>query len=86
MSHYDIISILKNALAILGLFSPLTALAAYLKGCSNTWRAADEIAQVEPLFPLPVTEPQPIILHSSITWEKITANCQICQDESEQAS
>lgn len=55
MSHYDVFLVIFAALAICG---------AYHKGCRDTWRKADEIAQVEPLLP-PKREPQPIDLRSS---------------------
>ena len=85
MTHYDVLTI--TILAGLVLLVPFVAMAFYQKGCRDTWRSADEITQVEPLVPLPTTEPQPMMLHSSIiTWEKITTNCQTCQDEQEHVS
>lgn len=63
MSHYDVFFVILAILAAWG---------AYHKGCRDTWRKADEIAQIEPLLP-PKKEPQPIELRSSpLHWPELS--------------
>lgn len=80
MTHYDTLSFLL--LTGLVLFILLAVFGAYRKGCRDTWRAADEMTQIEPLVP-PTTEPQPIVLSGSnpLTWNKLVANCHECQQD-----
>lgn len=82
MSHYE--TLLTIALIAWVVLTPFIGLASYQKGCRDTWRAADKMAQVEPLLPTP-REPQPIVLPGPLSWERLTANCAECQSEQEQA-
>ena len=77
MSHYETLFITLGTLVLL---IPFIAAAFYHKGCQDTWRKADEMAQMEPIFPSPVVDPQPIV---SPKWSGmvLTINCQECQDE-----
>ena len=72
---------------VLALFLIFSVYGAYHKGCRDTWKEADKIAQIEPLAP-PQREPHPIELRSSpLQWPEMspTTTCKEYQDEHEQA-
>jgi hypothetical protein len=74
MSHYDV-----TALLTIFSFVLLAVWGAYLKGCRDTWRQADEMLQVQSIFPTEETSSNPL------DWPEMpfAANCQECQAEQE---